>query len=86
MNAKRKINKNHIKYEEYISKCREIAEAEWAEINAVRKNSILQLDGPEGAILRKYLNMVKLLKEEYSFYLKKINNHNQKHCKLRGVE
>ena len=67
MNVKKKINKNHIKYEEYISKCREIAEAEWAEIDAVRKNSILQLDGPEGAIHRKYLNMVKLLKEEYSF-------------------
>ena len=67
MSEKIRINKNHPKYEEYISKCRKISEAEDAEIEECRAHSPLQLDGPEGAIHRKYIKRIKALQEEYSF-------------------
>lgn len=69
MSTKRKINENYPKYGEYISKCRKISEDEEAEVREMRKQfgDIIQLDGPETSIRKKYWEKVKLLKDEYSF-------------------
>ena len=61
------INKNHPKYSEFFHKWNEILNEQQAEIEKCRLNQPLQLDGPENAVRRKYVDKLKKLQKEYSF-------------------
>lgn len=59
------INKNHMKYDEYIEKCKDIGKRQDEEISRVKIT--YGFDGPTTAIYKKYAEELKKLQKEYSF-------------------
>lgn len=59
------INKSHAKYQEYISKCEELADLQEKELSSVKMT--YGFDGPTTAIYKKYAKKLKELQKEYSF-------------------
>ena len=57
------IDKNHPKYQEYIKKCRDLAERQRAEADSVPYSG--GQDGPLEDVYRKYLNELRALQKEY---------------------
>lgn len=59
------INKKHLKYKEYIEKCKDLAERQKAEADSIPYSG--GQDGPLGDVYRKYSKELKKLKKDYAF-------------------